>query len=81
MDPLPLDTPAPAAAEPAAPEPTLDDAIAAAEAASGDARRWVRAIVPIIETYSREPERSEAVQGALDALVVTACARLKRLLR
>jgi hypothetical protein len=61
--------------------PSLDDAIREAEAVSLDRRRWVKSCVEVLGQCDRDLSHSPEAQAALDSLLITACARLKRLLR
>lgn len=66
----------------------MDDA-AETVAADAQGRLWLRAILPLIQVPPPAPEGedgsrftvSAGVQNALDSLVITACARVKRILR
>ena len=60
-------------------DPEQDAVDAAAEAAQ--ARLWVRAIVPLLQLRSHDPDPSGRVQYAFDQMYVAACERVARLLR
>jgi hypothetical protein len=70
----------------AAGSPEADEAMAA-DAASGlvDAeirhRLWLRALVPLLQLRSQEPDPNDRVQFALDRMYVAACERVARILR
>lgn len=65
------------------PEPSLDERIggAVAEALADDriVRSWADRCIRALEVYSREPERAELVQQALDDMALAASRRLTRL--
>ena len=68
------------------PEPAPDVAIVAKADRDLQDQTWISAILPILSAYRMPPtefdgETDKSVQTALDSLIVTACARLKRILR
>jgi hypothetical protein len=44
-------------------------------------RLWVRTLIPLLQLRSRESDPSGRVQLALDLMHITACDRIRRLLR
>lgn len=62
-------------------EPDTVEVPAVAREQAAEARRWIKALVPLLECYSREPQRGEAAQDALDSTLIAVCARIRRLVR
>lgn len=76
-DPDPIITEAEIDADLTDPE---QDAIDAA-AGNAQARLWVRALIPLLQLRSHDPDPSGRVQFAFDQMYVAACERVARILR
>ncbi len=44
-------------------------------------RLWVRALIPLLQLRSRDPDPNGRVQLALDLMHIAACERIRRLVR
>lgn len=64
---------------PDAHETPIADAVEAAEC-EAQKRLWLRAITPILQLRSHEPDPSDRVQFAFDLMHVAACERVARIL-
>ncbi|MGP0063515.1 MAG: hypothetical protein ACLQGP_07955 [Isosphaeraceae bacterium] len=63
------------------PEPTADQLIQAALEQEAQKRLWLRAIIPLLQLRSHDPDPSGRVQLAFDLMHIAACERASRLLR
>ena len=63
------------------PDPTADELIQAALDEESQKRLWLRAIIPLLQLRSHDPDPSGRVQLAFDLMHIAACERASRLLR
>jgi hypothetical protein len=61
--------------------PTDDDLVAQLIDLETQKRLWLRAIVPLLQLRSRDCDPSGRVQLAFDLMHISACERVRRLLR
>ena len=61
--------------------PTDDDLVAQLIDLETQKRLWLRAIVPLLQLRSRDSDPSGRVQLAFDLMHISACERVRRLLR
>ena len=61
--------------------PTDDDLVAQLIDLETQKRLWLRAIIPLLQLRSRDSDPSGRVQLAFDLMHISACERVRRLLR
>lgn len=70
-----------ASADGPAEDPTPDEVVAATRQLDTERRLWVRSLTPLLALRSRESDPSDRVQLALDLMMISACDRIRELLR
>jgi hypothetical protein len=61
--------------------PTADDLVAELIDLETQKRLWLRALIPLLQLRSRDSDPSDRVQLAFDLMHISACERVRRLLR
>jgi hypothetical protein len=79
-DSFPSDSPRLAADRSLAPEDPLADGQQMLDP-EVQGRLWIRALIPLLQLRSHEPDPSNRVQFAFDRMHVAACERIARILR